>query len=221
VKKDFFKKGFSQGAIPKTDADRLLGLVKTENFKVSGAYAEDPDINPPETVYQPSAALLEECRAWSNYSILSSIQKCFGVFSYWFCTVNRFSHSRGMMWHNDHIDGNFLTLLIYLTETDWRQDLGGCLEIGKVKEAGTLIEPRLKPSDYHLVEKTATVVPMHGTTVIMNNLTLPFCHRVTPTTTDQIRYTVMFHFGYWENTQEARKNFGFEEKIGKEIKEGS
>lgn len=218
---DFFSKGFLKGSIPSYEADRLLLMLKNEEFSEGDRYREDPSLSPPQAMTKASEALLKECQAWSSYSVLRSIQENFGAFSYWFCTANRFNGGRGMMWHNDHIDASFATILIYLTEHEWIDDFGGCLEIGKVKDARRLIEPRLSKSDTSIVETVGKVVPNHGTTVVLNNLTLPFCHQVTPTMPSKVRHTLMFHFGYWENTRNARRDFGFSKVSGRTPVEGS
>lgn len=217
----FFSRGFIQDSIPKSEADALLEIISKESFREGGKYKEDPSLDPPQVMTNASQGLIEVCKQWSNYSILKDMRLIFGDFSYWFCTANRFNGGRGMMWHNDHIDATFATVLIYLTKEDWVENYGGCLEIGKVDDASRMVDPRLNKSESGIVHPSGKVVPKHGTTVILNNMSLPFCHRVTPTAHGKTRYTLMFHFGYWENTNESRKNFGFSEVAGRLLVEGS
>jgi hypothetical protein len=216
-----FQKGYIEGSVHRDEADRLLSLLKKQSFFEGGNYREDPSLPPPQVLTQAPAELFEECRSWSNYSALIGVQSLFGPFSYWFCTANRFTGGRGMMWHNDHVDASFSTVLIYLTEEDWKEDFGGCLEVGKISDASRMIEPRLNSNESGMVQTIGRIIPRHGTTVILNNLGLPFCHRVTPIEPNKTRYTLMFHFGYWENTRNARKDFGFNGVEGRSPSEGS
>jgi len=215
--KDFFKKGYEQSKISIDDANRLLHIIKSEEFTKSNNYNEDKNLNPPEISYRPSACILAECQKWFGKNLLN-VQSMFGIFDYFFCTINKFTKSKGMPWHNDHIDGTFLTTLIYLTDHKWEDDYGGCLELGYIEEAENLIEPRLRPNQYNLVKKIGRVTPTHGTVVTINNIHLPFCHRVSEMDTDAVRYTLMFHAGFCNNTANARKYFGSNGKI---IREGS
>jgi Rps23 Pro-64 3,4-dihydroxylase Tpa1-like proline 4-hydroxylase len=217
--KNFFKNGFELNSISDTQANFFMELVKKEIFNSNNIYAEDTDLHPPEISYQPTH-LLTECQSWFEQNSLG-LQSCLGVFDYFICTINKFNNNQGMMWHNDHIDGTCLTTLIYLSEISWKDEYGGCLELGFIDDAKHLIEPRLSPEKYPLVKKTHRIVPKHGTTVTINNLSLPFCHRVTPMLVDSTRYTLMFHAGYWNNTVNARRHFGVDRSGVGSIKEGS
>jgi len=183
---DFFRKGFYTNCLEKTHCDEMLHIVQSINFIESLDYrdvgykppliAEWDDIDDPIVSAHNCQENLK--KYWLKFKeYLKPLENIAGRFDSGSVIVNNFPKGHGMNWHSDTVDTAFVQMLIYLSKDYFDKDDGGYLQIGD-----------------------SFILPNHATMVIMNNISPTMLHRVEPLITEKERLTVVFRYGYMNNT---------------------
>jgi hypothetical protein len=204
----FFNYGYSVSQIPVELADALLETVRKQNYSVcDGTYKSNleapllaswnSELLPKTSNIGETPPILESLQAiLKEMGFLNWFEINFGVFSQFSVMVNKFSKNNGMIWHNDHLDSTFLSVLIYLSKDIFEENDGGYLELGRIYNTDYVMDARPPSEEVSLLR---SVLPNHGTIVLLNNTQITSVHRVEKMISDKERYTILCHFGYWQN----------------------
>ena len=208
---DLFKKGYSIDVLDSVVADELLAEVRAQTYVVSQDYRDpeltapmiaDWDANTDREVIQVSNAPLTLQKLWRKFGESAHtlwFQQYFGQFSQGSVLINKYRDSDAMGWHYDVPDATVLQVLIYLGDSDYTEDDGGTLQIGKcrVNEVGLPERDSIIPVE--------NVLPNHGKVVTILNTNPTLLHRVLPLKKPKSRYTLVCRYGYLENTFTLKK----------------
>jgi len=211
----FFNYGYAVSHIPLDLADCLLEAVRSQQYHVCDGTYKSSNLEAPLLASWDSALLPSKFlngitpQIFSDLnthlrdlSFLNWFETNFGNFSQFSVMVNKFSKNNGMIWHNDHLDSTFLSVLIYLSKDTFSEEDGGFLELGKIYDTDLIVDAR-PPA--HEVQYLRKVIPNHGTVVLINNTKIDSVHKVEKLISDKERYTILCHFGYWENIAHKKR----------------
>lgn len=208
---NLFRDGIALETIDRAWADEILDQVRKQPFVKSQDYGSQEGLAPMITQWdseqdrEVTQAL--NCPAYFQalwHRIKESrfpwIQNTFGKFTQGSVLINKYPKGHEMRWHSDTLDGTYIQTLLYVTSSEFLEDDGGYLEVGRCSVTEHGVYDRLTP-----IQPVQTILPNHGVMVNILNTDPTLLHRVAKVQSTKERYTVVLRYGYLENTFTVKK----------------
>jgi len=212
--KDLFTRGFAVSSLPIEIADRMLGIIESQKFlSIQGVDVykqhtefKDRHLSFPE-IWSNQGKAVQAFDDW-NYpqelkdiwdflrkKYLSGFETMMGSFDHSCMLAHRFSEGQQIGFHSDTIEATFFGLVAYLGESDFTEDDGGYLRLGRARlDSQGKVLNWLK-NEGNIVE-ISRILPNHGTLVILSNIDPTFVHAVEPLKIKKKRFTHACRFGF-------------------------
>jgi hypothetical protein len=218
--KELFSHGFVVSSLSKKTADRMLEIIENQNFlSIQGADVyqqhrefKDRHLSFPE-IWSNQGRAVQAFDDWDypqelkdiwqdlKFKYLSGFEGLVGNFDHTCMLAHRFSEGQQIGYHSDTIEATFFGLIAYLGDSDFTENDGGYLRLGRASLdsqgkilTGSSLQKWLN-ADGNIIE-FGKVFPNHGTLVILSNIDPTFVHAVEPLRTQKRRFTHACRFGF-------------------------